>query len=423
MRHHLWRETLRILVISVLYPPIKVGGAEKAAKLLADAFARSADQIAVISLHPGNSETVEEQGDVRIYRLPLDNLYWPFGTDSKRGRLEKLLWHLKDIWNMKAARRVGRILDIEKPDVVHTHNLSGLSVSVWKEVKARNIRLVHTVHDYYLLCPRSNLFRDGQSCEKRCVSCRALSTVSKSCSKEPDVVVCVSEAVLKTHRHYGYFEDIPSSVIHNIEHSCERPIDVIPAARRTDADDLVFGFIGKVSQAKGLFMLLKATTYLSRGDWRLRIAGKGQDAYVAELKRQFQDPRIEWLGFTESWSFYASIDVTVVPSLWRDPLPYVVIESFAAGKAVICAESGGLPELSLLGKRVKTYPGVDVQALVEALEQALSNKDVWRCGGLKTLDSRATFMEETVTRRYRDAYQGGGNGLVDPKFMLVETTK
>ena len=48
---------MRILVISVLYPPIQVGGAEKAAKLLADAFARSADQVVIISLHPGDSES------------------------------------------------------------------------------------------------------------------------------------------------------------------------------------------------------------------------------------------------------------------------------------------------------------------------------------------------------------------------------
>ena len=115
---------MRILVISVLYPPIQVGGAEKAAKLLADAFARSADQVVIISLHPGDSEAVEEQGDVRIYRLPMDNLYWPFGTDGKPRRADKLLWHLRDIWNRKAASRVARILDIEKPDVVHTHNLS-----------------------------------------------------------------------------------------------------------------------------------------------------------------------------------------------------------------------------------------------------------------------------------------------------------
>jgi len=97
---------------------------------------------------------------------------------------------------------------------------------------------------------------------------------------------------------------------------------------------------------------------------------------------------------------------------------------------VVCGREGsylrgvrGLPELSLLGKRVKTYPGMDVQALVKALEGALSNKEAWRSGGFKTLDSRVSFMEETVTRRYRDAYQGGDSGLIDRKFLLAETTK
>jgi glycosyltransferase involved in cell wall biosynthesis len=167
----------------------------------------------------------------------------------------------------------------------------------------------------------------------------------------------------------------------------------------------VFGYIGKLSRAKGIVMLLEATRHLSRDDWRLRIAGTGPDEVVGDLKRRFQDPRIEWLGFTDSDAFYVSIDVTVVPSIWRDPLPYVVIESFAAGKAVICSSSGGLPELASLGKRVETYPATDLRALVEALEQALSDKDTWRAGGFKTPASRASFFEATVTGRYRDMYR------------------
>jgi glycosyltransferase involved in cell wall biosynthesis len=394
---------LRILTINVLFPPIQVGGAEKAAKLLVDAFARSGDQVAVISLHPEGSEVVEENDGVRVYRLPMDNLYWPFSKNPKRGRAEKWRWHLRDIWNRKAAKRVGRILDIERPDVVHTHNLSGFSVSIWKEIKKRNIRLVHTLHDYYMLCPRSNLFRDGKSCNQRCLSCQVLTAVSKSCSRLPDAVVSVSESVLVTHRSYGYFRKVPGSVIHNIERSLERSGSSPGLGHKAD-DNLVFGYIGKVSHAKGIAMLLEATRYLSRDDWRLRIAGTGTDEIVGDLKRRFPDPRIEWLGFTDSDAFYASIDVTVVPSIWRDPLPYVVIESFAAGKAVICSSSGGLPELASLGKRVQTYPATDLPALVEALEQALSDRDMWRTGGFKTPASRTSFFEATVTGRYRDMY-------------------
>jgi glycosyltransferase involved in cell wall biosynthesis len=408
------------LIINVLYPPIQIGGAEKAAKSLSDAYARNGDQVVVVSLHPGDSEIVEENGNVRIYRLPMDNLYWPFSVGGKHRPVEKWLWHLKDIWNRKAAKRVGRILDCEKPDVVHTHNLSGFSVSVWKEVKKRKIRLIHTLHDYYMLCPRSNLFHHGQSCQQRCIDCRALTAVAKFVSNKPDAVVSVSESVLERHRKHGYFIDVPSSVIYNIEQSGHQPINSITACQRPNADDLVFGFIGKISEAKGIGMLLKATALLSRADWRLRIAGAGSDAYVGELKRQFQDPRIEWLGFTDSRSFYASIDVTVASSLWGDPLPYVVIESFAAGKSVICADSGGLPELALLGKKVGTYPAMDVHALVKAMEDALSNKEQWRSGGFKTLESKSLFTAATVTGRYREVYQGSSFSRRDRRVALQE---
>jgi len=254
---------VRILILNVLYSPLKVGGAEKAAELLADSLARASDQVVIITLHPGNSETVQHHGNIRVYRLPMDNIYWPFGKQSKRSRAEKYIWHLRDVWNRKAAKRVGRILDIEKPDVVHTHNLSGFSVSVWREVKKRNIRLVHTLHDYYMLCVRSNLFKDGHSCAERCAACSGLTVISKLASTKPDAVVSVSEAVLSTHHKYGYFKNVPSSVIRNIEPSTDRQASASLPVSEQDPDMVIFCFIGKLSEAKGISMLLEAVAKLS----------------------------------------------------------------------------------------------------------------------------------------------------------------
>ena len=85
----------------------------------------------------------------------------PKGSE-KPALLDRLKWHLGDTWNRKAARRFGRILDIEKPDVVHTNNLTGFSVSLWSEANRRNIRIVHTLRDYSLTCKRST--RPGGIC-------------------------------------------------------------------------------------------------------------------------------------------------------------------------------------------------------------------------------------------------------------------
>ena len=59
-----------------------------------------------------------------------------------------------------------------------------------------------------------------------------------------------------------------------------------------------FGFIGRIEPEKGIEILLQATRYLIQPGWRLKIAGKGTDAYVSYLRPKYADERIEWLGFT-----------------------------------------------------------------------------------------------------------------------------
>jgi len=68
---------MKLLLISTLYPPHVIGGAEKAAAQLAEALVRRGHEVVVASLYPGSSEVVENRNGVRVYRLPLDNFYWP----------------------------------------------------------------------------------------------------------------------------------------------------------------------------------------------------------------------------------------------------------------------------------------------------------------------------------------------------------
>ena len=274
---------MKVILISAFYPPIGRGGAEKAASLLAESLARFGDEVAVISLHSAAEETVEELNGVRVYRLPIDNIYWPLDQKKRSAAPVRMLWHLRDLWNRGAAARVGRILDIEKPDVVHTHVLAGFSVSVWKEIKDRNIRLVHTMHDYYLLCMRSSIFRDGKVCESRCTGCKVGTLVRKASSRRLDTVVSVSDYVLQRHEQSGYFEEVPTSVIYNVMDYPQAQL-----GNRLHGDPLIFGYIGKLEEAKGIRVLLNATKHLSRANWRLKIAGAGLDAYVAGLKEEFR---------------------------------------------------------------------------------------------------------------------------------------
>lgn len=395
---------MKILIISTLYPPHVIGGAEKAAAQLAEALVRRGHVVVVVSLHPGSCESVDERNGVRVYRLPMDNFYWPFGRKEKPNILRRLAWHIREIWNPAAARRIGRILDAEMPEAVNTHNVSGFSLAVWREVKRRNLRLVHTLHDYYLMCPRCTLFDRARNCEKRCLSCRVLTVNRRGLSRLPDSVVSVSRHALDEHTRRHYLEDRPATVIYNIQ-GASRPFpSKTPQGGGQLSGDLIFGFIGRVEEEKGIETLLAASRQLHRSNWRLKIAGKGLDDYVKSLANRFPDPRIEWLGFTDAEKFYASVDVVILPSLWAEPLPYVCVESLHAGLSLICALSGGIQEIAQLSDRVEFFPAGNPRALADKMNLALASPQEWRERRVPDASRLAAFREEYVVQKYLREY-------------------
>lgn len=394
---------MRILILNTLYPPLQVGGAEKSVSLLAEALARAGDQVTIVSLHESSEQVCEERNGVRVYRVPLENLYWPFSREQKPSPGARLVWHLKEMWNSRAAARFGAILDAEKPDVVHTNNLTGFSVAVWKEVRRRRIRLVHTLRDYTLACLHEGMYRNHRICQKACLDCRAYSILRKPESAKVDAVVSNSEYVLKAHQQNGFFRNTPGHVIYNIA-DLPRPVkDEIQPGENTG---LTFGFIGLVDPKKGIEVVLKATRLLQNQGWKLKIAGRGLQAYIAGLKAEYPDPRIEWLGFVTPDQFYRSIDVSLIASLWPEPLPRTLIESYAYGRSAICADAGGTGEITHLGKTVAVYSPQDEKQLAALMDAALEDPVRWRNGGFLNESSREGFKEDTVRDSYRAVYMG-----------------
>ena len=147
------------------------------------------------------------------------------------------------------------------PDVVNTHNVCGFSLAAWREIKRRKMRLVHTLHDYYLMCPRCTLFDRGRNCEKRCLICKVVTFNRRGLAQLPDAVVSVSQHALDEHVRRNYLKDLPATVIYNIQDgfsSCfSEPLNAKEWSR-----DLVFGFIGRVEEEKGIETLMAATRQL-----------------------------------------------------------------------------------------------------------------------------------------------------------------
>lgn len=389
---------MKILIVNTLYPPEIVGGAEVSVSLLAEAFTERGHQVSVVCLQNKQDRSIDEIKGVRVYRVPLDNDYWPFGNERKPSSVQRLKWHLQDTWNRKAAARFAEILDLEKPDVVHTNNLTGFSVSLWSEARRRNIRIVHTLRDYSLLCKRSTLFKDNATCEQRCTLCTAMTAPYLLASRMVDAVVSNSQYVLDRHTRLKYFPGTDGRVIFNIAD----PGAVLPSPPESP-DDLIFGFIGRIEAEKGIEIVLKATEQLPADGWQLKIAGKGLDDYVRRLQSS-TGRNVEWLGFAKAAEFYASIDLCLVSSLWPEPLPRTLIESINAGRATICSTAGGIPEIAGFSNMVGSYEPSDHKRLGELMLQAVNERARWKRARPPQAGFAERFSADSVTGQYLEVY-------------------
>lgn len=334
---------MKILFISSFYPPHVGGGAELILACIASGLASRGFSVSVLATKDGAGISRKQVDGVNVIRVPLSNLYWHLERDN-RPSLMHGLWHAIDSYNPAMGRAVSRVIADVGPDVVCSHNLSGFSCAAWAAAADAGIPVVQVLHDYYSICPRVNMHRNGQNCEKQCRVCSMFRLPHRRASRSIAAVVAVSRWVLDTHLREGLFGGVTKkSVIYNAR---TLPVKYESMARAPGT--LTFGFIGTLSEVKGISLLLEAfvqVTSTSGRKIRLLVAGTGEEQYVHSLRRAYESDTIQFLGRTDPAVFFPQLDVSVVPSLWQEPLAGVVYESMHFGIPVIGARRGGTPEM------------------------------------------------------------------------------
>jgi len=386
----------RVLFVSNLYAPHVVGGAELTLQTLAEELLRLGHAVEVVCLAVDGAESTDSVGGVTVRRLVANRRHGPF--HRRKSTLARLQWHLGDVYNRIMGERVAQIIDRFAPDVVSTHNLGGFSIAVWDVVHARGIRLLHTLHDYYLLCPRVTMFKNGHNCDGKCASCGAFSLPKRRKSGLVDVAIGVSRYVLDKHVQKGFFANAQHTVIYNARKWDRPPPE---AAEAGEARPLRIGYIGRIEAAKGIEVLLAAVARLPPESWQLRIAGKAPDAaYREELQRRYPLPQIEYLGFVKPEAFYRSVDLVVIPSIWNEPLGVVAYEAMGFGRPVIAARRGGLPEMVEGTGAGWLFEPTDVEELRGLLARAAAEPGVLAAMRDACLRQRQLFLPERQAREF-----------------------
>ncbi len=333
---------MKVLLTSSLYPtpqtPKVVGGAEIFARRFAEGLVECGDEVEVVRAATSEDRRPESHNGIDIHTAAVQNVYLPF--NEPRNVALRSIWHGVEDWQIFAPTIAERIRAF-KPDVIHSNNLSGLTTAIWRVAAQLGVPVLHTIHDYYLTCPRCSRFTHGKSCEHTCTSCSLLSYHRRRATHWLSAVVGVSQRVLSIHTDLGMFTDTP---IRTVIHNASTAPPSAPHLRPLCTDEVTFGFIGRLTEEKGIENLMRALATLPRERFKTMIAGRVSDSEQQRLRAIAPNARVEFMGFVSPDDFYKAVDVVIAPSIWHDPGPLVVADAKAAGRPLLGTRFGGMPE-------------------------------------------------------------------------------
>lgn len=388
---------MRIVQVVNGLPPEYLGGTETYAATLAQELARQGHTVSVFARrenarqpeHAVETTTVDQ---VEISRINNTRRQSTSFADSYR--------------NDTVATCFGQMLDRFKPDIVHFQHLVYLSTTCVREATRRQIPVVMTLHDYWLICQRGRFLKPdlsvcpGQT-DTGCAQCfhhvldprmsvlygwlkpllgqqswlrerarrwygKRAGSQSVSLAAQQQIqarmahirALCASVSLFLApsrflREQFVAFGIPPEKILF---HECGLQTDAIQPApkapvprKNRDKRPLTFGYIGVVDPVKGVHLLVEAFQTLPA---ELRIYG-GEAAYAPYpdekgfRSRLVNSPRIRCMGRYEQHELsriLAEVDVVVVPSIWYENAPLVIREAFLAHTPVITADFGGMRE-------------------------------------------------------------------------------
>ena len=332
-------ETLRFLMVTTFYPPYHLGGDAVHVQYLAEALAERGHEVHVefspaAALVKGvGSPDSEPDGGVHLHPIP-----------SPLGGMQPLSAYLRG-QSRGVSRFHNHLVEDIKPDVIHHHNISLLGRGVVSEGRAH--RTFYTAHDYWLRCPRSDLFKYGR------YPCDA-----PTCGR----CALVSRRLPQLWRYGEGWKGLkgldwaiaPSEFMRTaIEGEVACPLVTIPNFApdsnpevRTFPPDDYYLYVGVYERHKGLLELISAIAEAGV-DTRFVFVGRGS---LGRQLRKLSDRSdnvdvMGWLQSSRLAPFYRGARGLIIPSLSYENSPLAAIEALSWGTPLLVSNRGGLGEL------------------------------------------------------------------------------
>jgi glycosyltransferase involved in cell wall biosynthesis len=350
--------------------------------------------------HYAGAERVQDLLGLRLGELGFDvgfACFKPVKFPEVRQAVDRPLYAvpMRSRWDLRAALTVARLVRHEGYDLLHSHTARSALIGALAARMAR-VPLVHHIHSP-AAADTTRRFRNR------------LNALSEHFSlRQATAFISVSEALAEYALGCG-LDPKRVTVVHN-----GVPTPGALDVRSTPDGTWTVGTVALFRPRKGLEVLLHALAELRDGGASLTLRAVGSfetPEYERQIKALAEQlglaSAIQWVGFTRDVNAeLRRMDVFVLPSLFGEGLPMVVLEAMACGTPVVATRVAGTPEAIRDGQEgLLAEPG-DSAGLAAALGRLIGGSIDWQ-----SVRSRAyarqvdrfsdRAMAEGVARVYR----------------------
>lgn len=329
------------------------------------------------------------------------------------------------VHSFAAAKSTRALIQEFRPDVAHVFNVfTHLSPSVLKACADSGVPVLMSCNDYKHICPNYKLYHHGRICEE-CADGHFMHAVRNRCCQD-SLAFSVAGAIESS--VHAWTDVVRSNVdtflfssdfmAHKTEEFWGRdsfawgklrnPFDSPAVPESFTEGDYVL-FVGRFVEEKGAELLVRAAAHaphipivlVGSGPEELRICGLVESLAIKNVRMVGPKWGVELDGYLAGARF------VVVPSIWHENYPYVVLQSFAHGKAIIGANRGGIPELVESGSTGVLFEPDDLESLVTALSELWDDPDRSRAMGHAAKEySDASFNPGVFIDELASCYRG-----------------
>lgn len=300
-------------------------------------------------------------------------------------------------FGLRYAREVAEKLRKGCYDILHAHNIFlRLSPRPLQVAHRMGVPIVMTVHDFNLICPRKWMIRNrnlvcgdgfgGYCLVRNCWSGRRgrwwmayhsfrwIKTALHRAMLRSSVDLFVAPSAVLCDWLVRSLGAVNAVYIPNFVVLTEMPAYHIPGCKLV--------YLGRLSREKGVDVLMRAMALIvdKLPNVSLKIVGDGPERKNLESLVEMLHIG-NWVAFAGEMDMVASsralseADLAILPSIWAENCPMVILEALGAGTPVIGSNIGGVPELVRDGENGYLFERGDAADLANKIMLAMCDRN------------------------------------------------